>query len=182
MHLLTYSYKYTNLFWPTTAPWKVNKSKGKKKKKPTIAALYLWRRSSVWRYGGADEVAVHPGRPELRLHCLCVPLPRLQHKSHLLRKQKGHWGRCGREQKRSGWIDWYLMFYAQSTAKGHIRAKQCTPTTSKLVIHYLKHGIFHWWRFGDKEVEWAGKAETRYVQKACKQTQHRKLYSDLLQA
>ena len=35
------------------------------------------------------------------------------------------------------------MFYAQSTAKGHIRAKQkCIPSTSKILFHYLKtHSI-----------------------------------------
>ena len=36
--------------------------------------------------------------------------------------------------------------------------------------------------FGGKEVERAGKAETRSRQKPCKQTQYAQLYSDLLQA
>ena len=30
----------------------------------------------------------------------------------------------------------YLMFYAQSTAKGETK---CIPTTSNIVIHYFKH-------------------------------------------
>ena len=36
--------------------------------------------------------------------------------------------------------DRYFMFYSQSTAKGHIKAKQkYIATTSKILIHYVQH-------------------------------------------
>ena len=38
-----------------------------------------------------------------------------------------------------GWIDRYLTFYAQSTAKGHIRTKQNVFLQAKLSIHDLIH-------------------------------------------
>ena len=39
-------------------------------------------------------------------------------------------------------IDRYLMFYVQSTAKGHVRAK-CIATTSKIMIQC--YDTFHYW-------------------------------------
>ena len=40
-------------------------------------------------------------------------------------------GRLANKQTNKQTIDKYLMFHAQSTVKGHIRAKQkCIPTTS----------------------------------------------------
>ena len=53
------------------------------------------------------------------------------------------------------------MFYTQSTAKAHIGAEQTIPTTSKKSDTW---DTFHHWgleKFGENEVEWAGKAETR---------------------
>ena len=38
------------------------------------------------------------------------------------------------------WIDSYLIFYTQSTAKGHIGVKQTTTAaTRKILIHCLWH-------------------------------------------
>ena len=58
-------------------------------------------------------------------------------------------------------IDRYLMFYAQSTAKGHIRVKQNVFLPQvKLLIHYLKHSIVEdLEKLGENGIEWARKAE-----------------------
>ena len=53
------------------------------------------------------------------------------------------------------------MFYSQSTEKGHIRVKQNVFLPQvKILIHYSKHIPALIKKFGENEVEWAGKAET----------------------
>ena len=59
------------------------------------------------------------------------------------------------------------MFYAQSTAKGQIRVKQNVfqPQVT-ILIHYLIHIPplrIALEKFGENQVEWAGKQETRSV-------------------
>ena len=68
-------------------------------------------------------------------------------------------------------LDRCSMFYAQSTAKGHIKAKQNVflPQVKTLTYHKWKlwvtiqYTLHHWGlkKFRENEVEWAGKAETR---------------------
>ena len=44
-----------------------------------------------------------------------------------------------------------MMFYFQSTAKGHIKAKQNVCITKKMLIHYLKHFTpLKFWRLSQK--------------------------------
>ena len=65
------------------------------------------------------------------------------------------------------WIGRYLMFYAQSTAEGHIGAKhktKCNPTTSENCdLLFNTHKFHHWGlkKFRENEAEWAQKAATR---------------------
>ena len=65
-----------------------------------------------------------------------------------------------------------LIFYVQSTAIEAIlyisvrNGSNFPPgnwlhvQVSKILIHYFSSDTFHRWRFGENEVEWAGKAET----------------------
>ena len=64
-------------------------------------------------------------------------------------------------------IDRYLMFYAQSIAKGHIRAKQNVYSYHKWKSWSTIQYTFHRGRlkkFNENEVEWAGKAENLEVE------------------
>ena len=78
-----------------------------------------------------------------------------------------------------------MLFYAQSTAKGHIRAKQSVFLTTSTNPDSLltTHPTVEDWRNLGKmklnELEFRQKIGRK---KPCKQAQHAKLYSDLLKA
>ena len=78
----------------------------------------------------------------------------------------------------------YLVLCAQSTAKGHIRAtKKCIPTTSTHYDSLLNtHSTVEDWRNLRKMKLNEPERQKLGRWKPCKQAQHAKLYSDLLQA